>query len=606
MSPEDTGTYSGQSATLLASQPSSNNKPLKAGRDWQRIYTHLESRFAALRLWRYSWWGHWSQLARYILPRRYTWLVTPNRLWRGQQIETAIIDSTATMSMQICAAGLWTGLTSPSRPWFTFGLALPWVQLDEAAREWFADAQERVLTVLQQSNFYTIMAQAFQDVVTFGTAPIVIYEDVEDVIRLYLPCAGEYYLAAGSRLTDNAFNREFTYNVSEIVEMFKLENCPQEVRTLWTQGGGAWQTEFVVAHSIEINSPLASQATGGPEIWPVARQFTWREFYWLRASKSEKELSRRGFHERPFMCARWTTVSNDAYGRGPGMDALGDVKQLQLGTVRQAEFVDKLVRPPMGADAALKNEPKSVIPGEVTYYDTSGGKKGFHPLFEVAAQALAPLTTLLEKVANRIKECFYVPIFMAISQMEGVQPRNELEITKRDLERLQVLGPFIHIFETEFASPALQRIMAIMERRVLFKPKPPSLQKSPLKITYISILRLAQRAASSVSLTEALKTGAELTEASQAAGLLSPLRILDLDEAMREIMDMANVNPKVVKSQDDVKKEDAARAQAAQQHAMAAAAPQAVQAAQSLSQTPLGGDTALAALIGRGGGTGIP
>ena len=39
------------------------------------------------------------------------------------------------------------------------------------------------------------MAQAFQDIVVFGTAPVIVYEDFEDIIRLYLPCAGEYYLA---------------------------------------------------------------------------------------------------------------------------------------------------------------------------------------------------------------------------------------------------------------------------------------------------------------------------------------------------------------------------------------------------------------------------
>jgi hypothetical protein len=68
-------------------------------------------------------------------------------------------------------------------------------------------------TVLAQSNFYTELAQAFQDTVVFGTAPFVIYEDFEDVIRLYLPCAGEYYLGTGARLSVDTFYREFTYTV---------------------------------------------------------------------------------------------------------------------------------------------------------------------------------------------------------------------------------------------------------------------------------------------------------------------------------------------------------------------------------------------------------
>jgi hypothetical protein len=69
------------------------------------------------------------------------------------------------------------------------------------------------------------------------------------------------------------------------------------------------------------------------------------------------------------------------------MDALGDTKQVQLETLRKAEFIEKGVRPPMGADPALKNEPASIVPGNITYIGADGQKKGFWPLFEVAAVA---------------------------------------------------------------------------------------------------------------------------------------------------------------------------------------------------------------------------
>jgi hypothetical protein len=57
--------------------------------------TELEAELASLRTERYGWWQHWSQLATYILPRRYRWLVTPNQMNRGSPINGAIIDSPA-------------------------------------------------------------------------------------------------------------------------------------------------------------------------------------------------------------------------------------------------------------------------------------------------------------------------------------------------------------------------------------------------------------------------------------------------------------------------------------------------------------------------------
>src|SRR5215472_8834010 len=105
----------------------------------------------------------------------------------------------------------------------------------------------------------------------------------------------------------------------------------------------------------------------------------------------------------------------------------------------------------------------------ITYVNTANAKQGFKPAFEVNAQALAPMIQDLQAINQRIDRALFVEVFMAISRMEGVQPRNELEINKRDLERLQQLGPFIELFQTEFAGPAIHRTLEIMQRRRMLR-----------------------------------------------------------------------------------------------------------------------------------------
>ena len=597
--------YTQMGPTLLASVPPTLSTPQLPGANWDTIFEHLETRMNALRSWRWSWWSHWNVCAEFILPRRHHWVIVANRMWKGGQINNQIIDSNATLAMQICAAGLWTGLTSPSRPWFKIGVGAGQTldQLDQDGKNWIKDTEQTVYDALQGSNFYVIMAQMFQDVATFGTGPFVIYEDHEDVIRLYLPCTGEYFLATGARNSVDVFNREFVMTVSAIVEMFGLENVPASISTMWESGGGSLETEFIVCHSIEPNFALAGRGVKrGKKILPVSPRFTFREFYWLKGERSVRELSRRGFNERPFMAARWSTVSNDAYGRSPGMDALGDVRQVQQETKRKAEFIEKGVRPPMGADPEMKNEPSSIRPGDITYVSTVGGRKGFFPLFEPNPAWLPAIANDIDMVNKRVDRCFFVDVFMAISRMEGVQPRNELELTKRDLERLQVLGPFIHMFETEVAGPAIQRVLAILARRKLLKPKPASLQNVPLKLVYTSIMKLAQRAAESVALKDVLTTAGELTEAAIAAGVAPPVRIINLDEAMREYVDYANANPKILYTIDEVKQHDQARAQQSAQGQAMNQSMAAVQAANSLGNTSVAPDTALGAMLGGVGG----
>src|SRR4029077_10853783 len=183
--------YERAGPSFLADQPLTAPEP-RAEADWEDLYAHLEARLASLRAWRYSWWVLWSRLARMILPYRYHWVVTANNMNRGNPVNDAIIDETTTLAMRVCAAGLQAGLMSSSRPWFKLGTALPNFEPDADAAAWLDDTAERIYAVLAGSNFYTEGAQIFEDLSTFATAPMLIYEDFEDVIRCYVPCAGEY------------------------------------------------------------------------------------------------------------------------------------------------------------------------------------------------------------------------------------------------------------------------------------------------------------------------------------------------------------------------------------------------------------------------------
>jgi len=594
--------YEDTSPTLLAAQPPTLAKDDTAtGQNWNEIFAHLEARLAGLRQWRLSWWGYWASLAEYILPRRYHWLVTANTMNRGTPLNQAIVDSTATLAMQTCAAGMWSGLTPPTRPWFKLGIALPHAELDDEGKAWLEDTQERLYYILAQSNFYNTMAQAFQDVATFGTAPVIMYEDAETILRCYLPCSGEYYLAAGSRLSVDTLYREFTLTVQQIVDMFTLANCPPQVRELWVQGGASIEREFVVAHAIEPNFDLAGPKRDGDKIKVVPGSFPWREVYWLKGQKTQSELSRRGFHESPFFVARWSTVSNDPYGRSPGMDTLGDTKQLQMETRRKGEFIEKLVRPPMGGNVELKNEPSSILPGHITYTSTENGRKGFWPLFEVQPAALQPMIMDIKEIQARIERCFFVDVFMAITRMQGVQPRNELELTQRDLERLQVLGPFVNLFVTECAEPAIKRALGILQRKMLVKPMPDSMKSVPLKIELVSMMKIAQGAAQNTTITQTIAQAGLLAQSALQSGQPNPLDNYDLDQASRVIAENSHFPVVIMRSVEEVGNLRKQKQAASAAQTMTGLAPAAVDAAQTLSETnPSGG--ALGALLGAGGG----
>lgn len=491
--------YETAGATLLAMQPA-RPKPEDAGaatNEWNIIRNHLEQRIVSLRTWRQSWWTqNWSDLAEFILPRRSIWLTqsaggipTPNNMTRGRPINTAIVDPTATYAMRVCCGGLVNGLASPSRPWFKIIPAVRQIKIDTAGRQWLDETQDRIYTVLATSNFYKGFATEIEDLAVFGTGTVIVYEDDRDIIRLYNPAIGEFYLSCGATGRTDGFYRQFLMTVDQAVDFFGADNVTPDIQSLWKQKGSGLQTERIVAHSIEPNYAIGKTGVG-----VIEGNFTWREIYWVWGANATRPLSKRGFVENPFTASCWARQSNDAYGRSLGMDILPDVAQLQVMTRRMAEAIEKQVRPPLIADMQLKNQPSSTLPGHVTYATNLGPSTGMRPIYTVEPDVAAMAANILA-IQNRIKTGAFNDLFLLLQEAPGTR-KTAYEVAQMMQEKLQIIGPVIESLITESLKPKLRRIFAICKRRGIIEPPPPSLQNIPLDVEFISMLALAQKAAS--------------------------------------------------------------------------------------------------------------
>lgn len=562
---------------------------------WSDLYTHVQTRLDMLRNWRLSWLFHWRMCATYILPQRYHFLIIPNTMVRGRPLNEAIIDTTGTHAMRIAASGLMSGLMSPSRPWFRLDIANMNVVADMQAKAWLDDTRDRMLTIMGGSNFYSAAAQMFEDIVTFGTSYFLIYEDDDDVIHCQVPCAGEYFLDAGGKQRVDTFYREFTFNVYQIVGYFGLKNCPQGVRSQWAEGGSGLENEYVVCHCIEPNTLLDDRKGGSYR--PVPAVYEYREVYWLRGERTTRPLAIRGFEDKPGFAARWMVRSNDAYGRGPGMDALPDIMQLQQEQLRKAEFIDKCVRPPMVAPVELENKPASILPSQVTFVTTTNGQK-FEPAFTMNPLGLQPMVEDIKEVQGRINQAFYTDIFMMLAQLEGIQPRNQMEIAERKGERIQALGPVIELFENEVASPAITRVFNIMMKHRLLAPMPPSLRGKAIKIEYVSQMKMAQRAAETTAMERAITFAAEIGKAG-VNQVLPGVRKLNLDALAERYYNALMLPASVMRSEADIQAMEQEQAAQVQNQQMWQRGMAGVQALQSLSKTNVGGgQNAISAVLG--------
>jgi hypothetical protein len=554
---------------------------------------YCSQRMETMRGYRIPWWTHWAQLAEMYLPRRYRWFITPNQYNRGSPMNQSIVDETGLLAARTLATGLLAGLTSPTKPWFRLGLQGVDELPEGPEKEWLATCTKRMLEVYARSNFYQSLGQAYHDMAVFGSAAQIQYEDSEDVVRFYNPCLGEFFFGLDNRLQVDTLYREYTYTVSECVKEFGLENLSPSTQNL-AKTASSLDTEIVIGHSIEPNGPIYS---GGELVeYMVPKTFKYREVYWEKSTSMGAGvrgyiLRAAGFKECPFVGLRWDVTSNDAYGRSPGMDGLPAVRQLQIEQRRKAEGIDKLVRPPMVASASMKNEPMSILPGDVSYVSDPQAA-GFKPAFQVEPR-IQEMMEDLKEVQDRVNRVFFVDLFLMISNLQTV--RTATEIDARREEKLILLGPVIERTENEGLDEIIERTFAIMSRRGLFPPPPESIQGAPIQIKYISMLAEAQRAASTAAIERLVQFVGGIVAVKPDA-----IDNLDIDSIIAQYSDLLNVPPNVLNATAKVISIRAARDKAAQAQAAVQTGAAAAQGAQTLSQTDVGGgQNALQLMLGR-------
>ena len=543
----------------------------------------LEQRLGALQTERTDWEPHWRDLAELILPRRARFLTTERN--RGKAINTRIVDGTATLAVRTLASGMMSGITSPSRPWFRFVTRDPGLMEFGPVKAWLFEVERRMREVLAAGNLYNALHTAYEDLGVFGTAARVVVPDDEDIVRAYALPAGSYYLANGARLAIDTLYRDMSMTVGQVVEAFGLEAASHTVRNLYDRG--AYDQWVEVCHAIE---PRRDRDPDKAD----ARNKPWRSVYWEKGGDGDKLLRESGFDRFPAAAPRWHVTGYDVYGRSPGMDALPDVKQLQLEQRRKAQSIDKLVNPPMVAPPTLQTGHANLLPGGLTYVDELGQAQGggFRPAYQVQPR-LGEMAQDIAEVQARIRQAFYADLFLMLAQSDRRQI-TATEIEERRAEKMLALGPVLERLQDELLNPVLDLTFEAMAEAGILPPAPPEIEGDELTIELSSMLARDQRVDAIVGIERMLGLSGNLAAADPTV-----LDKIDGDRVIDEYAGLIGVPPTIVRSTDDVERIRQARAQQQQVQQGIETVGQGAQAAKVLSEAKTADPNLLTAITGQ-------
>ncbi len=500
------------------------------GREGESQIAYHRRRCEELKRVRQPWEGTWRTLAEYIEPTRFR----PELKDEGSMMRDKITDSTGTFALKTLQSGMHSGVTSPARPWFRLTTFDRDLKDYGPVKTYLAHVEQRMREVFQASNVYNAFHMGYGDLGQFGQSVGLLVEDDQRVIRMQQLIHGTFWLARDETGRATTLYRRFRWSVERIVRRFGLKNVSDRIRTHYDNA--QYDHLYDIYHAVE---PRMDRDPSKID----KRNKPFLSNYWEDGGTGMLEES--GFDENPIIAPPWELAADDHYALSPGQIVLGDIKMLQLEQTRKLEAIDKMVRPPMTGPASLKNNPASLLPGSITYVDDPTGK-GYRPAMEVNV-SLNELATDIRETRDRIRQGFYADLFLMLSNMEGIQPRNQFEIAERKEEKLLALGPVLENIYNGQLEPVIDRTFAILNRRRELPPPPAELQNEDLEIEYISILAQAQKAVATGAIERTVAFVGQLSAVKPDV-----LDKIDADEAVDQYADMLGAPPSIIVNDDRV------------------------------------------------------
>ncbi len=510
---------------------------------------YVQQKIAALKTEHQEFLPLWREIAEKQAPTRGRFLETKQKR-AGEKKYAKILNNVAGRALRDATSGIFAGTASKATKWFTLETFNPELMRLDAVRTWIYQAEESMRAVLGDSNFYSEYPVCITELLLFGTSAMSQLPSDTTITRFHTHTIGSYLIANNSEGVVDTIVYTTPLTPRQILQKYP-ETTPEQLRTPAMQ---------MSAQTYEVSQLVEPNPNYNPDkLLPEFKRF--RSIHFLHGvNDTEAILRKSGFDKFPTYVVRWSVADDYAFGVDcPGMVALSDVNSLQQREKDKAKAIDRHVRPKLKGPASLSGMKLNDKESDIVIYDADNSREGLSPIFQVDPR-IQEMRQDIEAIEQAVLQSYFVDLFRAISSMQGIQPRNQLELSQRNAEALLLLGPVLERVQRELLSNVLATTFSMCMEANVFSEMPPELEDGALNIRFISSLAQAQR-------SQDLAALGDFTQFAGAVASALPYVAdkIDGDANIDLYTNLRGVNPLVNRDQEAVGKIREAQAQAAQQ-----------------------------------------
>jgi len=474
--------------------------------------------------------SHWQEITDYFLPTKAT--ITKQRT-PGQKLRIDKYDSTPVDSLQVFAAGLHSYLTNPASRWFNLGIREKELAQIKEVKDFLAVCQEELFRAINNSNFNQQIHEGYIDFGSFGTSCIYEEEDLFDDIRFFARPPAEIFIMENAREEIDMLYRYCSYTARQAYEKW---------------GGNAGEKVLAAIESNKYDENFDFLHLVMPRYERIAGKLDSlnKPFASLYIEISQKKLvSQSGYDEFPFFVARNLKLSGEPWGYSQCMIALPDAKTLNAMTKTLLKGAQKQVDPPIVVPNDGYLLPFRITPGAVNIKSEDTKEK----IDVLNFGGNLPIGLEMQEIyRTQIRRALFVDLFLFFATLQrDPQKMTATEVRERINEKMLILGPILGRLMNELLDPLIHRTFNILMRNGKLPETPEILIGKEYKIEYISPLAKAQKLSDAQSINDFLLTLKGMAE-------INPEVIdnLNFDKTAQELSEIYNVNPEILRSDDEV------------------------------------------------------
>lgn len=496
--------------------------------------------FQKLEQQRANWSSLWQEVSEVAWP---DWSEFTSKKPEGTKRTQRVYDSSATVASERFSAFMMALNTPPTQSWHALRPMDKQLRDDRETMSWLDDLTDLLFEIRAQpeSGYYPAIHEVYKSLGVFGTGVLFVDAPQGEILYRAVPLSQVYCQTNDIGVIDTVF-RKYALSARAAFQRWG-DALPEKIKgELQREPWKMFDFLHVVFPRPEVDSNRADDAG--------------KTFISLDVALDDRVVLREGgYHEQPYMVARYSVNPAEVYGRGPGIWVLPDILTLQEMTKTHLRAGRRAVDPPLLAhdDSIFGSGGKTIdLRANAVNYGAVDpqGRQLVHPF--VTGARLDINHEMMERMRQSINDAFLVSLYQVLVERPDM---TATEVLMRAQEKGQLTTPAVGRIQSDLLGPQVTREVNLVLRSGRMAPPPVQFaqRRGRYKILYQSEATRLQRSEELQNIQRALQalvpfaaTNPSLLDqvfkpfeiAKLAAEVYSlPQRILMSDEERQEVME---------------------------------------------------------------------